>query len=210
MRWKPTIASGWPIWRSAASWTNCAASRVRPSGRCASRSNGSSFNRRSISIPTSRSWRAALDELLPEPGYVSQEDKDRIALAQGRRRWLQSVRKALSDRDAVAVADLFAAKPAGGDDSARTIGEAAGLTPDRATPRGDPAARGIDLWRRPQAGRRHERHRDRPGRCCRPISTGRASSRCADRLSIVASIRRAATSNPPDYARLGRMLAGGA
>ena len=56
-----------------------------------------------------------LDDLLSEPGYLGQEDKDRIALAQGRRRWLQNVRKALAKRDAVELAELFADKPAGGE-----------------------------------------------------------------------------------------------
>jgi hypothetical protein len=147
----------------------------------------------------------ALDELLAEPGYVSQEDKARIALAQGRRRWLQNVRKALAARDAVTLADLFAAKPAGGDDllgpseqrrSSRLIAQRrAGLRLKEALESGDDRKL-VDAMNDIEAtGARLPADLDWAG-----------VQVVADRLSIVASIRRAVRANPPDYERLGRML----
>ncbi|HET9662487.1 MAG TPA: hypothetical protein VFP05_19320, partial [Thermomicrobiales bacterium] len=147
----------------------------------------------------------ALDELLAEPGYVSQEDKNRIALAQGRRRWLQNVRKALAERDAVALADLFAAKPAGGDDllgpsekrrSSRLIAQRrAGIRLQDALKSGDDRKL-VDAMNDIEAtGARLPVDLDWSG-----------VQVVADRLTIVASIRRAARSKPPDYERLGRML----
>jgi hypothetical protein len=147
----------------------------------------------------------ALDELLAEPGYVSQEDKARIALAQGRRRWLQNVRKALAARDAVTLADLFAAKPAGGDEllgpseqrrSSRLIAQRrAGLRLKEALESGDDRKL-VDAMNDIEAtGARLPADLDWAG-----------VQVVADRLSIVASIRRAVRANPPDYERLGRML----
>lgn len=147
----------------------------------------------------------SLDELLGEAGYVSQEDKDRIALAQGRRRWLQSVRTALADRDAVALADLTAAQPDGVDSLlgpsekrriSRLIAQRrAGIRLRDALASGDDRKL-VDAMNDIEAtGARLPSDIDWAG-----IQT------VADRLSIVASIRRAAKSNPPDYARLGRML----
>jgi hypothetical protein len=147
----------------------------------------------------------ALDDLLPEPGYLSQEDKDRIALAQGRSRWLQNVRKALAERDAVALAELFAAKPAKGDEllgpsekrrSSRLIAQRrAGIRLQEALKTGDDRKL-VDAMNDIEAtGARL------------PVDLDWASVQIvADRLSIVASIRRAARANPPDYDRLGRML----
>jgi hypothetical protein len=147
----------------------------------------------------------ALDELLSEPGYVSQEDKNRVALAQGRRRWLLNVRKALKERDAVALADLFAAKPPEGDEflgpsekrrASRLIAQRrAGIRLQDALKTGDDRKL-VDAMNDIEAtGARL------------PVDLDWTSIQVvADRLSIVASIRRAARSNPPDYDRLGRML----
>jgi hypothetical protein len=147
----------------------------------------------------------ALDELLAEPGYVSQEDKNRVALAQGRRRWLLNVRKALKERDAVALADLFAAKPPEGDEflgpsekrrASRLIAQRrAGIRLQDALKTGDDRKL-VDAMNDIEAtGARL------------PVDLDWTSIQVvADRLSIVASIRRAARSNPPDYDRLGRML----
>lgn len=147
----------------------------------------------------------SLEELLTETGYLSQEDKDRIALAQGRRRWLQNVRSALTARDAVKLAELFAAKPAGADDllgpsekrrTSRLIAQRrAGIRLQEALATGDDrklvdAMNDIETTGAPL-----------------PVDLDWNSiQKVADRLSIVATIRRAAKSNPPDYARLGRML----
>lgn len=148
---------------------------------------------------------ASLDELLAEPNYLSKEDKDRIALARGRQRWVQGVRKALAGRDAVALADLFAAKPAGGDEllgvsekrrASRLIAQRrAGIRLQEALRTGDDRIL-VDAMNDMDATGAHF-----------PADLDWSSIQgVADRLSIVAAIRRAAKSNPPDYARLGRML----
>ncbi len=148
---------------------------------------------------------SAVEELLHEPGYVSQEDKERIALAQGRRRWLQNVRKALAERDAVAVADLMAAKPTGGEDLL-------GPSEKRRTSRLIAQRRASVRLREALASGDDRKLVDAmndletTGALLPADLDWSSIQSVADRLSIVASIRRAATANPPDYARLGRML----
>ncbi len=147
----------------------------------------------------------SLDDLLAESGYLSQEDKDRIALARGRKRWSERVRKALAERDAIALAEQFAAKPARADDLL-------GVSEKRRASR---------LIAQRRAGIRLQEalaaHDDRKlvdamndmettgARLPVDLDWGSIQG-VADRLSIVATIRRAANANPPDYARLGRML----
>ncbi len=146
-----------------------------------------------------------VEELLVEPGYLSEEDKERISLAQGRRRWLQNVRKALASRDAVAVADLMAAKPPGGNDllgpsekrrSSRLIAQRrASVRLREALTTGDDRKL-VDAMNDMES----------TGALLPADLDWSSIQSVADRLSIVASIRRAATANPPDYARLSRML----
>lgn len=146
-----------------------------------------------------------LDDLLDEPGYLSEEDRERIALARGRQRWLSKVRAALADRDAVGLAELFAAKPAGGDDllgpseqrrATRLIAQRrAAIRLQEAVASGDDRTM-VDAMNDLEA----------TGAAI-PVDLDWSSIQgVADRLSIVASIRRAARSNPPDYERLGRLL----
>jgi hypothetical protein len=148
---------------------------------------------------------SSLDELLPEPGYVSHEDKDRIALAQGRRRWLQNVRKALADRDAVTLAELFAAKPPGGD-------ELLGPSENRRAARLISQRRATARLREALASGDDRKLVDAMNEieitgALLPTDLDWASVQSvADRLSLVASIRRAAQAKPPDYARLSRLL----
>lgn len=146
-----------------------------------------------------------LDDLLSEPGYLSQEDKDRIALAQGRRRWLQNVRKALGDRDAVILAELFAASPQGGQ-------ALLGVSEKRRASRLIAQRRAAVRLREAVASGDDRRMVDAMNEL---ESTGAripedldwsSIQGVADRLSIVATIRRAASANPRDYERLGRML----
>ena len=148
---------------------------------------------------------SSLDELLPEPGYVSQEDKDRIALAQGRRRWLQNLRKALADRDAVTLAELFAAKPPGGE-------ELLGPSESRRAVRLISQRRASVRLREALASGDDRKLIDAMNEientgALLPTDLDWASVQSvADRLSVVASIRRAAQAKPPDYARLSRLL----
>lgn len=146
-----------------------------------------------------------LEELLAEPRYLSQEDRDRIALAQGRRRWLQNVRKALADRDAVTIAELLAASPPDGESllgrserrrASRLIAQR------RATVRLQEALAAGDDRKLIDALNDLES----TGALIPPDLDWTRVQLVADRLSIVTSIRRAATSRPPDYARLSRLL----
>lgn len=148
---------------------------------------------------------SALDELLPEPGYLSQEDKDRIALAQGRRRWLLTMRAALRDRDAVALAELSAAQPPGVD---KLLGPSEKRRASRLI-----AQRRASVRLREALSTGDDRKLvdamndlETTGALLPSDLDWTSIQTVADRLSIVATIRRAATSNPPDYARLGRML----
>jgi hypothetical protein len=148
---------------------------------------------------------SSLDELLPEPGYVSQEDKDRIALAQGRRRWLQNVRKALADRDAVSLAELFAAKPPDGNG---LLGPSEKRRASRLIAQRRAAVRLREALATGDDRQLVDAMNDVESTgALLPVDLDWSSIQTvADRLSIVASIRRAAYSNPPDYARLGRLL----
>ncbi|MCA9858634.1 MAG: hypothetical protein KC438_02890, partial [Thermomicrobiales bacterium] len=146
-----------------------------------------------------------LDELLQETDYLSTEDKARIALAQGRRRWLTMIRKALADRDAVAIAELRAAMPPEADGllgpseqrrASRLIAQR------RATMRLREALETNDDRKLVDAMNDIENS----GALLPRDLDWATVQRVADRLSLVASIRRAAVSNPPDYARLGRLL----
>jgi hypothetical protein len=148
---------------------------------------------------------SSLDELLPEQGYVSDEDKDRIALAQGRRRWLQNVRNALADRDAVGLADLFAAKPS---DVDRLLGPSEKRRASRLI-----AQRRAAVRLREALATGDDRklvdamnEMESSGALLPSDLDWTSIQSVADRLSIVASIRRAANAIPPDYARLGRLL----
>ncbi len=146
-----------------------------------------------------------LDDLLQEQGYVSQEDKDRVALAQGRRRWLQNVRNALADRDAVSLAELFAARPPDGNGLL-------GPSEKRRASRLIAQRRAAERLREALATGDDRKLVDAMNDiestgALLPTDLDWSSIRSvADRLSLVASIRRAAYANPPDYARLGRLL----
>jgi hypothetical protein len=146
-----------------------------------------------------------IEDLLAEPGYLSQEDKERIALAQGRRRWLQNVRKSLSGRDAVVVAELFAAKPAGGDD---LLGPSEQRRASRLIAQRRAAVRLREAIATGDDRKLVDAMNDLETTGARiPADLDWSSIQgVADRLSIVASIRRAATAKPPDYARLGRLI----
>ena len=147
----------------------------------------------------------SLDELLAEPGYLSQEDKNRIALAQGRRRWVEQVRKALTERDAIVIAELFAAKPPGGE---ALLGPSEKRRATRAIAQRRAGIRLQDALKSGDDRKLIDAMNDMESTGARlPIDLDWSSIQgVADRLSIVATIRRAATANPPDYARLGRML----
>ncbi|MEZ4533184.1 MAG: hypothetical protein R2855_19475 [Thermomicrobiales bacterium] len=146
-----------------------------------------------------------LDDLLSEPDYLSQEDKDRIALAQGRRRWLQNTRKALRDRDAVALAELFAAKPP---ESETLLGPSEKRRATRLIAQRRAAVRLREALASGDDRKLVDAMNDMESTgALLPADLDWASIQTvADRLSIVATIRRAATAKPPDYARLGRML----
>lgn len=148
---------------------------------------------------------SSIDELLPEPGYVSEEDKARIALAQGRRRWLQNMRKALAGRDAVALADLFAAKPPDGD---ALLGPSEKRRASRLIAQRRAVVRLQDAIAAGDDRKLVDALNDLETTGARiPADLDWSSVQgVADRLSIVASIRRAARTNPPDFARLGRLL----
>jgi hypothetical protein len=148
---------------------------------------------------------SSLDDLLSEPGYLSQEDKDRVSLAQGRRRWLLSVRKALTERDALGLAELFASKPPEAESllssserrrASRLIAQRrASLRLREAITSGDDRKL-VDAMNDMES----------TGALLPPDLDWSNIQSVADRLSIVASIRRAANANPPDYSRLGRLL----
>jgi hypothetical protein len=148
---------------------------------------------------------SSLEELLSEPGCVSQEDKARVALAQGRRRWLQGVRNALADRDAVSLADLFAAKPP---DVDGLLGPSEKRRSSRLIAQRRAAVRLRDALAAGDDRKLVDAMNDVESTgAMLPVDLDWTSIQSvADRLSIVATIRRAATANPPDYARLGRML----
>lgn len=147
----------------------------------------------------------SLDELLQETGYVSQEDKDRIALAQGRRRWLAKVRAALADRDAALLAELFASEPPAG---AASLGPSEKRRTTRLISQRRAAHRLQEALASGDDRKLVDAMNDLESTgALLPADLDWASiQNVADRLSIVASIRRAALANPPDYARLGRML----
>lgn len=147
----------------------------------------------------------ALEKLLAEPGYLSQEDKDRIALAQGRRRWVQQVRKALTERDAITLAELFASKPPG---SEGLLGPSEKRRATRAIAQRRAGIRLQEALKSKDDRKLVDAMNDMEMTGARlPVDLDWGSIQgVADRLSIVATIRRAATANPPDYARLGRML----
>jgi hypothetical protein len=146
-----------------------------------------------------------IDDLLPEPGYLSQEDKERVALAQGRRRWLQNVRKALADRDAVSLAELFAAKPAEGDS---LLGPSEQRRASRLIVQRRAAVRLREALASGDDRKLVDAMNDleTTGARIPPDLDWSSIQGVADRLSIVASIRRAAATKPPDYARLGRLI----
>jgi hypothetical protein len=148
---------------------------------------------------------SSLDELLAEPDYVSQEDKNRISLAQGRRRWLQNVRSALSQRDAVALAELFAAKPSDGD---ALLGPSEKRRASRMIAQRRAAVRLREALSSGDDRKLVDAMNDleNTGALLPSDLDWSSIQTVADRLSIVASIRRAASTNPPDYARLGRLL----
>ncbi len=148
---------------------------------------------------------SSLDDLLQEPDYVSQEDKYRIALAQGRRRWLQNVRKALAERDGAALAELYAAKPPNGES---LLGASEKRRATRLIAQRRAAIRLRDAMAATDDRKLVDAMNDLESTgALLPADLDWTSIQgVADRLSIVASIRRAALANPPDYARLGRML----
>jgi hypothetical protein len=148
---------------------------------------------------------AATDDLMSDPEYLEAETMSRIALSRQRGDWLKAYRIALKRRDGGALADLLASAPKG---APGRLGPSERRRADRLIAQRRAVAR---LREALVAGSDRAlvdaMNEIETSGALLPDDLNWASIQgVVDRLSIIASIRRAALSTPPDYLRLGRLL----
>jgi hypothetical protein len=152
-----------------------------------------------------RILRSVTPELWAEPGYLSQEALERVQLARARMRWKEEMRRALRERDGPRLAALIDLQPEGASEK---------LTPIelRRAERLVAQSKALDRLQSAMAAKSDKELVDAmneveaTGALLPPELDWAGISDVIDRLSLVASIRRAATSEPRDYLRLGRLL----
>jgi hypothetical protein len=152
-----------------------------------------------------RILRSVTPELWAEPGYLSAEALERVQLARSRMRWKEEMRRALRERDGPRLAALIDLQPEGAAEK---------LTPIelRRAERIVARSRALDRLQTAMATRNDRELVDAmnevesTGALLPPGLDWTGISDVIDRLSLVASIRRAAMSEPRDYLRLGRLL----
>jgi hypothetical protein len=152
-----------------------------------------------------RILRSVTPELWAEPGYLSQEALERVQLARARMRWKEEMRRALRERDGPRLAALIDLQPEGAAEK---------LTPIelRRAERLVAQSKALDRLQSAMAAKSDKELVDAmneveaTGALLPPELDWAGISDVIDRLSLVASIRRAATSEPRDYLRLGRLL----
>jgi len=152
-----------------------------------------------------RILRAVTPDLWAAPGYLSSESLERVQLARSRMRWKEEMRRALRERDGPRLAALIDLQPEGAREKLTSIElRRAGrlVAQTRALDRLETAmaTRGdkelVDAMNEVEA----------TGALLPPDLDWAGISDVIDRLSLVASIRRAALGEPRDYLRLGRLL----
>ena len=152
-----------------------------------------------------RILRAVTPDLWAAPGYLTPEVLERVQLARSRMRWKEETRRALRERDGPRLAALIDLQPDGASAKLTTIElkraerlVAQSRALDRLQmameTRGDKEL--VDAMNEVEA----------TGALLPPELDWAGIRDVIDRLSLVASIRRAALSDPRDYLRLGRLL----
>jgi hypothetical protein len=136
---------------------------------------------------------------------LTQDQRGRIDLAHRRITWLETTRAALKRRDVAVLRAALSDVPM---DAHLRLSRVEHERIQRLIAR-DQAVRGLDLALRggdDQAIMRALSEIESTGATLPDTLDWNVMRVVVDRLSLVSSIRRAATSNPPDYARLGRLL----
>ncbi|MGD9712548.1 MAG: hypothetical protein AB7V46_10830, partial [Thermomicrobiales bacterium] len=144
-------------------------------------------------------------ELLATPGYLPADVSDRVQLARSRMRWKEEVRRALKARDGVRLGALVEIAPVGAPAKLtateqkrvqRLIDQTAALEKLSVAMSSGSDRQMVDAMNTVESTG-----------ALLPADLDWASiSSVIDRLSLVASVRRAALAEPPDYLRLGRLL----
>ncbi|CAN5621181.1 hypothetical protein BH23CHL5_BH23CHL5_07630 [soil metagenome] len=148
--------------------------------------------------------RAATPELWSTTGYLSSAELERIQAARARMRWREEVRRALRDRDGLKARDLSESRPDRSDSlvSQTELGRLERLVNQHLA---------LERLRAAMASRSDRdlvdamNEVETAGALLPPELDWSGIRDVVDRLSIVASIRRAAA-EPRDIARLGRLL----
>ncbi|CAN5492465.1 hypothetical protein BH23CHL4_BH23CHL4_03800 [soil metagenome] len=152
-----------------------------------------------------RILRAVTPSLWSAPGYLAPDALERVQRARSRMRWKEEMRRALRERDGPRLAALIDLQPDGAAEKLTSIElKRAGrlIAQSRALDRLQTAmaSKGdkelVDAMNEVEAA----------GALLPPELDWAGISDVIDRLSLIASIRRAALNEPRDYLRLGRLL----
>jgi hypothetical protein len=149
--------------------------------------------------------RSMTPDLLRAEHYLRPETEQRVQLARSRLRWREEVRRALRERDGARLGALMAVAPDGAPDALtaterrrvdRLVAQTAALERLQNAMVSQNDRELVDAMNEVEAA----------GALLPPELDWAGIRDVIDRLSLVASIRRAALSEPRDYLRLGRLL----
>ncbi len=149
--------------------------------------------------------RSVTAEIWSTPGYLPAGIADRVQLARSRMRWKEEVRRALKSRDGLRLGALTEIAPAGALEKLteterkrvqRLIDQTAALEKLSVAMSGGGDRQLVDAMNAVES----------TGALLPKELDWASVSSVIDRLSLVASTRRAALSEPRDYLRLGRLL----
>jgi len=149
--------------------------------------------------------RSVTPELLATPRYLPSDVDARVQLARARMRWKEEVRRVMKSRDGERLVALFDVAPAGAPDkltpterkrAQRLIDQTAALEKLSLAMSSGSDRQLVDAMNSVES----------TGALLPPELDWASVSSVIDRLSLVASARRAALTDPRDYLRLGRLL----